>query len=706
MPVTCSICGLSQAGVSTYCARCGSPLPGLGTGQLPAHFALQQGRYLIVRAVGHGGMGAVYQAADTRLGGKVVAIKEMSDAGLPTPQQRQQASHAFRQEAQMLALLNHPNLPKVSDFFTENGKHYIAMEFVEGETLEDHLNRRGGSVSEAEARGWAAQLCDVLSYLHRQQPPVIFRDLKPANVMLTPQGQLKLIDFGIARFFKAGQAGDTVAMGTPGYAAPEQYGQGQTDVRSDVYSLGVLLHHALTGYEPSLTPFILPSVQQFNRNASLHIVQVIERAVDVQPTRRFPSVDAMRQALVPLSTAPPPPVAAQRSASGWMLGVAAGAALMLMIFLALQALGLLSPSSSSRPSVVVSAVDPPVAPTHELAPPPAASGASTPPTTTPLLPSPAPVESGVLTTVSIVTPTAAIESSGVITLYFGPSDDIAQPSTGAITNTTPVTGSGILLTGGWVDTEMVYVPAGEFLMGSIGADSIAADDEKPQHAVYLSDYWIGLTQVTNSMFARFVAATGYQTDAEMAGSAWTYDPSNRSWADTPGASWRSPFGSESNLNGLEEHPVVQVSWNDAVAYCQWAGKRLPTEAEWEKAARGVGGRAYPWGDEWDSGRVNSRETGRYASSVVGSYPFGASPYGALDMAGNVWEWVSDWYSDSYYSETPYWNPTGPAEGPGRVLRGGSWFDPRNDVRTSERYRGAPDGRVANFGFRCAYSLSE
>ncbi|MEI2691328.1 MAG: SUMF1/EgtB/PvdO family nonheme iron enzyme [Anaerolineae bacterium] len=159
-------------------------------------------------------------------------------------------------------------------------------------------------------------------------------------------------------------------------------------------------------------------------------------------------------------------------------------------------------------------------------------------------------------------------------------------------------------------------------MGSIDANSIAASDEKPQHVVYLPDYWIGHTEVTNLMFTRFVAATGYQTDAEKIGSAWTYDRSGRKWVDTPGANWRSPFGPASSLNGLEEHPVVQVSWNDAVAYCQWTGKRLPTEAEWEKAARGGDGRSFPWGNEWDLSRANSRETGRYATSVVGSYPSG------------------------------------------------------------------------------------
>lgn len=348
MRVTCSSCGLSQAATSTYCARCGSPLAGLGTGQLPAHFALQQGRYLIVRTVGQGGMGAVYQGADTRLGGKAVAIKEMSDAGLPTPQQRQQAVAAFRQEAQMLARLDHPNLPRVSDFFTENGKHYIVMELVEGETLADYLHRRGAPVSEAEARDWAVQLCDVLGHLHRQNPPVIFRDLKPANIMLTPQSQLKLIDFGIARFFTVGKPGDTLVMGTPGYAAPEQYGQGQTDARSDVYSLGVLLHHALTGHEPATTPFALPPVRRLNPQVSSAMERVITRATAIQTAQRFPAVDALCQALGGGAVGP----VAGRSRH---IGVLVGSAALVMVALLVVVLLRNQPASPSvaQPTLLV-----------------------------------------------------------------------------------------------------------------------------------------------------------------------------------------------------------------------------------------------------------------------------------------------------------------------------------------------------------------
>ena len=339
---TCPNCGHQQSANSPYCANCGSPMPGMGTGQLPVNAILGQGRYIILRRVGQGGMGAVYQGADTRLGNKAVAIKEMSDTAISNPQQKQQAIDAFRQEAQMLAHLDHPNLPKVTDFFTENNKHYIVMEFVQGETLEDSLNRQGQPVAEAQARAWATQLFDVLGYLHRQNPPVIFRDLKPANIMVTPAGQIKLIDFGIARLFKVGKPGDTQVMGTPGYAAPEQHGTGQTDARSDVYSLGVVLHQALTGYDPSITPFALPVVRQINQSVSPQMEQAIVKATRTDQLQRFQSMDQFRQALAPGVTLPGGPTAKMPPATSRSVNMAAAVAaaviLALLAFLGVRAL--------------------------------------------------------------------------------------------------------------------------------------------------------------------------------------------------------------------------------------------------------------------------------------------------------------------------------------------------------------------------------
>jgi serine/threonine-protein kinase len=197
----------------------------------------------------------------------------------------------------MLAALNHPNLPRVTDHFEQDGKAYLVMEYVPGETLLSLLQREGLPQAQARVFEWTRQLCDALDYLHTQNPPIIFRDLKPANIMLTPNGQVKLIDFGIARLFKPGQAKDTQAFGTIGYSAPEQYGRGQTDARSDVYSLGVLLHQLLTGYDPTTTPFRLPPANQVYPGVPQQISNAIAAATDSDPARRFASISAFRAAL-------------------------------------------------------------------------------------------------------------------------------------------------------------------------------------------------------------------------------------------------------------------------------------------------------------------------------------------------------------------------------------------------------------------------
>ena len=399
---SCPICGRQQPVTAPYCLQCGNPMPGLGTGSLPQNTTLQGGRYVILQSVGRGGMGAVYKAADTRLGRKTVAIKEMSDVAITSPQQKLQAVTAFRQEAQMLARLDHPNIPKVTDSFDEGAKHYIAMDFVEGETLEDFLQRRGQPVDEAQAGEWASQLCDVLGYLHRQTPPVIFRDLKPANIMLTPSGQLKLIDFGIARFFKPGQTGDTLILGTPGYAAPEQYGKGQTDARSDVYSLGVLLHQVLTGHDPATTPFALPPVRQLNPQVSPAMAQAIGRAIELQPAQRFPSTDALCQALSNAAPALPPVVSSAGPRRGWV-----GALIALVVVAAVGLVaGLTMRSRTATPAGVLPAIiaAPPTRP-----PEPTSTNTSVPDTPTPMLP--AALAPGEATASALIAPATALAAA-------------------------------------------------------------------------------------------------------------------------------------------------------------------------------------------------------------------------------------------------------------------------------------------------------
>lgn len=264
------------------------------------------------------------------------------------------------------------------------------------------------------------------------------------------------------------------------------------------------------------------------------------------------------------------------------------------------------------------------------------------------------------------------------------------------------------------EDSMVLIPSGLFLMGSPeGSDSFS--DERPQRTVFLSSFWIDRYEVTNAQYERFVTATGHRP------------PENPNPTVTL---WERGHP----LAGSERHPVVNVSWQDAVTYCQWAGKRLPTEAEWEKAARGTDGRLYPWGDEWDLKRANSASywagrtiefkdgkewkafwvtgegeriskerglKGEVLTLPIGSFPEGASPYGLLDMAGNASEWVQDWFEPYYYLKAPQTDPKGPAGVLLKVVRGGSWLKPAKSLRTADRDYGFPDDRPSGTGFRCA-----
>ena len=263
---------------------------------LPAN-AMLVSRYIIRAMVGRGGMAAVYDAIDTRVNRRV-AIKEMSDSANTNPADQQAAVARFQQEARMLARLEHPNLPKVTDVFTDGGKQYLVMDFVDGDTLKAILESGNSApLPETQVTVWAVQLCDVLDYLHACTPPIIFRDLKPSNIMIDRAGQVKLIDFGIARVFNPGQAHDTTRLFTPGYAAPEQHGKAQSDARADIHALGVTLHQALTGYDPTSTPYSLPRLRQLNPSISPTMETVVTRAMELDRQQRWQSVTEMRCAL-------------------------------------------------------------------------------------------------------------------------------------------------------------------------------------------------------------------------------------------------------------------------------------------------------------------------------------------------------------------------------------------------------------------------
>ena len=222
------------------------------------------------------------------------------------------------------------------------------------------------------------------------------------------------------------------------------------------------------------------------------------------------------------------------------------------------------------------------------------------------------------------------------------------------------------------EMKMIHIPAGSFLMGTPDSYTGAhSKNEHPQHTITLSAYTIGKYEVTVAQYRKFCKATGRQM------------PKEPSWG------WKGNY------------PITHVTWNDASAFCKWAGGRLPTEAEWEKAARGTDGRIYPWGNTWDKNKCATSGAALTSRAPVGSYPRGASPYGCQDMAGNVWEWCSDWYGKTYYETSPSRNPKGPSSGDSRVLRGGSWDNTGNGTRCACRNYYYPSDYNYYLGFRLA-----
>lgn len=232
---------------------------------------------------------------------------------------------------------------------------------------------------------------------------------------------------------------------------------------------------------------------------------------------------------------------------------------------------------------------------------------------------------------------------------------------------------------------LVFVPAGDFLMGSDhNTDPYFWGAEGPQHTVYLDAFWIYRTEVTNAMYQQCVEVQACPRPA------WNH-------SNTRSEYYKNPT--------YDDYPVIYVSWVHATSYCKWAEGRLPTEAEWEKAARGTDSRLFPWGDASPSSQqANFRDSGYRDAVGVGTYPGAVSIYGALDMAGNVWEWTFDWFQSAYYDVSPYENPLGPATGSSRVMRGGSWHNTADGVRTVVRASIKPNDAFNTLGFRCAQDI--
>ena len=684
-----------------------------------ANLSYTIGKYEIQEEIGRGGFATVYRATDTSLG-RNVALKVLAPALVRDANFLQR----FQQEARTAAGLRHPHIVTIHERGEVLGSYYIAMDLVPGPSLRERL-QQDGPLPWTEALALLGQICGALDYAHQQG--VVHRDLKPGNILLDPYRGAMLTDFGFARLVgESSQLSLSLSggvVGTPAYIPVEVWEGEKATPAADVYALACIFFEMLTGQVLFAGDTPIMVMRLHDRGAQLPVTwppgvpggltAVLQHALTQRPESRTPSAGEFLAALQQLDAGVnKPPSEPERPAQ----------AAPLEPVLPDQA------PPAPVPTIAQIVIDRPDS--HLGQESPSASN-STVPDRQPIsqrnrMPS-AWIVGGVvvLLMLALVLTLGRWQDDENLTIAAAPTFTIPAPSapsntpSSQLTSTrtpppanTPATAlragsTRVSPTDGMVQ---VYVPAGEFRMGS----EAGYDDEKPVHTVYLDAYWIDQTEVTNAQFTQFVAATGYKTTAEQEGWGWAYNATAAEWQQVSGAYWQRPQGPGSSLNGLANHPVVQVSWLDAAAYCTWAGRRLPTEAEWEKAARGTDARAYPWGNQFDGSRLNfcdrncpfdwrdsGVDDGYEFTAPVGSYPTGASPYGALDMAGNVWEWVADWYDSSYYQNSPARNPQGPATGEYRALRGGSWLYFDDFVRAANRYYYPPADRSSDFGFRCA-----
>ena len=604
-------------------------------------------RYRVIAELGRGQMGVVYRAAQLALS-REVALK------LPNMEDGDGAAR-FLRESRLLASLSHPNLVRVLDAGLASGRPYLVLELVVGQPLSALLRARG-TLPAPEAVGLVCQVAEGLAEAHRAG--IVHRDVKPENILVTTAGVAKLADFGLARPVEGDGGGLTMPgllLGTPNYLAPEVVLGDAPAPSSDLYALGVVLFELLAGRPPfaggSLRELLAkqvgeppPRLARFADDVPEEVERTMCHLLAKTPVGRPAGAIEAAQEL--------------RAALGLSASVSA---------LALPALPPPEASSGgpSRPRTTRRATV-----TRPAVPPPPAAAAR----------SRAPVWITSLALAAVLA-TLAWRPRATVPVPAEASPSAAPASLWAALKPLPPDRDGRERWLAAVDgAEMVRVPAGPFPRGT----TERGKDAQPVRTLTLSGFYVDRFEVTNLLYDKFCRATGHPPRGRHAGERAALD--------------------------RDDCPVIEVTWQDAADYARWAGKRLPTEAEWEKAARGPRGLRFPWGDRIEglpphgnvADALSATPDGYLFTAPVGKFPLGASPYGAQDMAGNVWEWCADWYGEGYYATCPATDPPGPDAGTLRVTRGGSFMTYLPlDVLCAKRRASPPTTREPDQGFRCA-----
>ncbi|MBW2118000.1 MAG: SUMF1/EgtB/PvdO family nonheme iron enzyme [Deltaproteobacteria bacterium] len=592
------------------------------------------GDYEIIKSLGRGGFGSVWKAKSSM--GDIVALKILN----PQVLDNARVVKKFFHEAMILAKLDHPNICKLMEFFPDGNNYAIVMEYIEGLELKKLLKDQEGQLPLDQANKIARQSLAAFQYAHENG--ILHRDIKPGNIMIDKNGDSKIMDFGIAKISTTASHDTAAKMLSVHYVPPERFDPKKIiDARSDIYSLALVFYELFTGRRAFM-------VEETSQIMFCHLNEIPDSPEKYRPDMPHEISQAISRAL---EKDPDDRFKDFKEFQQAMEGA------MPIPDDATQAvdIGTIKPEPVSEVDFEKKKKKSPVL---------------------------------MITSIAVVVIALFVGGYFAYNKYFsgGP-----QPGTGpeaTVTETEP--GKPAELPYGKDKSIMIVIPKGEFEMGS---DKYSA--EKPVQKIYMDNYYIDKFLVTNAQFQKFAEETGYVTDAEKAGGGMVRI--GRRWKKIKGATWKMPDGL-TPIEGQENHPVSQVSYNDASAYCKWAEKDLPTEAQWEKAARGTDGRVYPWGNHDPDDTMANFDNLIGGTTAVKSYEKGKSPYGVHDAAGNVYQWCKDWYGTGQRAEK---NPSGPASGKEHVVKGGSFIEGTESLRSSNRDRYKPDYSGYLFGFRCA-----